>query len=156
MPAVPNLPPPPVAPRPARLDPLHRTDLPEAGAGPGLSDEGKRQAEEAAQYIAEWRPALPPLAALYASPLPRTRETAAVLAKALDLAPVENRELVDCDTGEWAGAALKDLVKKPEWRTVVSIPERLPFPRGRVDQGHERQDRRYSPDAGERAPGSEP
>ena len=54
------------------LTPSTGRDLPEAGAGPGLTDEGKRQAEEAAQYIAEWRPALPPVAAIYASPLTRT------------------------------------------------------------------------------------
>jgi probable phosphomutase (TIGR03848 family) len=117
------------------LTPTTGRDLPEAGAGPGLTDAGKRQAEEAAQYIAEWRPALPPLAAIYASPLTRTRETAAVLAKALDIAPVENRDLVDCDTGEWAGAALKDLVKKPEWRTVVSYPSGFRFPGGESIRG---------------------
>ena len=117
------------------LTPSTGRDLPEAGAGPGLTDEGKRQAEEAAQYIAEWRPALPPLAAIYASPLTRTRETAAVLAKALDIAPVENRDLVDCDTGEWAGAALKDLVKKPEWKTVISYPSGFRFPGGESIRG---------------------
>lgn len=105
-------------------------DLPEAGAGPGLTDEGRRQAEEAAQYIAEWRAALPGLAAIYASPLTRTRETATILGKVLDISPLEHQNLVDCDTGEWAGAPLKDLAKKPEWPTVVNYPSGFRFPGG--------------------------
>jgi probable phosphomutase (TIGR03848 family) len=110
-------------------------DLPEPGAGPGLTDDGKRQAEEAARYIAEWRSALPALAAIYCSPLTRTRETAAIVGKALDIAPVEHQDLVDCDTGEWAGAALKDLVKKPEWPTVVNYPSGFRFPGGESMKG---------------------
>jgi probable phosphomutase (TIGR03848 family) len=105
-------------------------DMPEPGAGPGLTDEGKKQAEEAAHYIAEWRPALPALAAIYCSPLTRTRETASIVAKALDLAPVEHQDLIDCDVGEWAGAPLKDLAKKPEWPTVVHYPSGFRFPGG--------------------------
>jgi broad specificity phosphatase PhoE len=105
-------------------------DLPEPGAGPGLTDAGKRQAEEAAQYISEWRAALPALSAIYTSPLTRTRETAAILGKVLDIAPVERPDLVDCNAGDWAGAALKDLFKKPEWSTVVRYPSGFRFPGG--------------------------
>jgi broad specificity phosphatase PhoE len=105
-------------------------DMPEPGAGPGLTDAGKRQAEEAAQYISEWRAALPPLGAIYASPLTRARETAGILGQVLDLAPVERPDLVDCNAGEWAGAHLKDLFKKPEWPTVVHYPSGFRFPGG--------------------------
>ncbi len=105
-------------------------DMPEPGAGPGLTDAGKRQAEEAAQYISEWRAALPALSAIYASPLTRARETAGILGKVLDLAPVERADLVDCNAGEWAGAHLKDLFKKPEWPTVVHYPSGFRFPGG--------------------------
>ncbi len=104
--------------------------MPEPGAGPGLTDAGKRQAEEAAQYISEWRAALPALTAIYASPLTRARETAGILGKVLDLAPVERADLVDCNAGEWAGAHLKDLFKKPEWPTVVHYPSGFRFPGG--------------------------
>ena len=104
--------------------------MPEPGAGPGLTDAGKRQAEEAAQYISEWRAALPALSAIYASPLTRARETAGILGKVLDLAPVERADLVDCNAGEWAGAHLKDLFKKPEWPTVVHYPSGFRFPGG--------------------------
>ena len=98
------------------------------GAGPGLTDDGKRQAEEAAQYIAEWRSALPALAAIYCSPLTRTRETAAIVGKALDIAPVEHQDLVDCDTGEWAGAAAQRPGQEAGVATVVNYPSGFVFP----------------------------
>jgi probable phosphomutase (TIGR03848 family) len=121
------------------LTPTTGRDLPEAGPGPGLTDHGKKQAEEAAQYISEWRAALPPLAAIYSSPLTRTRETAAIVGKALDVTPVERADLVDCDAGEWAGAALKDLVKKPEWSAVMRYPSGFRFPGGESIRGmHDR------------------
>jgi probable phosphomutase (TIGR03848 family) len=112
------------------LTPTTGRELPEPGPGPGLTDQGRRQAEEAAQYISEWRAALPALAAIYASPLTRTRETAAIIGKALDINPVERPDLVDCNAGEWAGAPLKDLFKKPEWNTVVHYPSSFRFPGG--------------------------
>jgi probable phosphomutase (TIGR03848 family) len=121
------------------LTPTTGRDLPAAGDGPGLSEEGRKQAEEAAQSIAEWRAALPPLKAIYNSPLTRTRETAGILAKALDLTLAERPELVDCNAGEWAGAPLKDLVKKPEWSRVVHYPSGFRFPGGEsIRQMHDR------------------
>lgn len=104
--------------------------MPEPGAGPGLSEEGRKQAEETGQHISNWRASLPTIGALYCSPLARTKETAAILGKALDLTPFERPELVDCDAGEWAGAPLKDLAKKPEWSTVVHYPSGFCFPGG--------------------------
>jgi probable phosphomutase (TIGR03848 family) len=112
------------------LTPTTGRDLPEAGVGPGLTDEGRRQAEEAAQYIYEWRAALPALGAIYSSPLTRARETAAIIGKALDVTPIERADLVDCNAGDWSGAPLKDLVKKPEWSTVVRYPSGFRFPGG--------------------------
>jgi probable phosphomutase (TIGR03848 family) len=121
------------------LTPTTGRDLPAAGDGPGLSEEGRKQAEEAAQCISEWRSGLPPLKAIYNSPLTRTRETAAILAKALDLTPAERSDLIDCNAGEWAGAPLKDLVKKPEWSTVVHYPSGFRFPGGEsIRQMHDR------------------
>ena len=113
--------------------------MPQPGAGLGLSEEGRRQAEEAAQYISEWRASLPALGALYNSPLTRTRETAAILAKVLDVTPVERGDLVDTGAGEWAGAPLKDLAKKPEWSTVVRYPSGFRFPGGEsIREMHDR------------------
>ncbi len=121
------------------LTPTTGRELPEPGAGPGLTDQGRRQAEEAAQYITEWRAALPAVAAIYASPLTRTRETAAIIGKVLDIVPVERADLVDCNAGEWAGAPLKDLVKKPEWNAVVHYPSGFRFPGGEsIGEMHDR------------------
>lgn len=112
------------------LTPTTGKDMPAPGAGPNLSDEGWRQAGQAADHIGAWRGALPTLAALYSSPLSRTKETASVLSKALGLPVTEEPRLVDCDAGEWAGVPLKELAKKPEWATVVNYPSGFRFPGG--------------------------
>jgi probable phosphoglycerate mutase len=104
--------------------------MPERGLGPGLSEAGRKQAEEAGRFISELRSSLPAVGALYCSPLSRTRETAAILGKALDLTPLERHELVDCNAGDWAGASLRDLAKKPEWPTVMHYPSSFRFPGG--------------------------
>jgi probable phosphoglycerate mutase len=112
------------------LTPTTGKEMPAPGAGPNLSEEGWEQAGQAAEHISAWRATLPALAALYSSPLSRTRETASVLSKALGLAVNEEPRLMDTDAGEWAGVALKELAKKPEWATVVSYPSGFRFPGG--------------------------
>lgn len=110
--------------------PTTGTELPEPGLGPSLSEEGRDQADQAGQHIAERRPSLPPLVALYSSPLQRARETAAILGKVLDLSPTEVPGLADTDTGEWAGTPLKQLARKPEWPAVLHFPSGFRFPGG--------------------------
>jgi probable phosphomutase (TIGR03848 family) len=112
------------------LTPTTGKEMPAAGAGAGLSELGRRQAEEAAEYIAGRRGDLPPLAALYTSPLLRTRETAAIVGKALDLTPIEDARLADVNVGEWAGVPLKQLARRPEWPTVMHYPSGVQFPGG--------------------------
>jgi probable phosphomutase (TIGR03848 family) len=109
--------------------------MPYAGPGPSLSEEGRRQAEEAAQHVAEIRPSLSPLVALYTSPLVRTRETAGILGKVLGLEAVERPALADCDMGEWAGVPLRELARKPEWPTVQHYPSGFRFPGGETIAG---------------------
>ena len=70
------------------------------------------------------------VAAVYASPLERTRETAAPIAKALGLRVRRNQGLLEGDFGEWTGAELKELYKLPEWRTVQRNPSGFRFPGG--------------------------
>ena len=53
-----------------------------------------------------------------------------MLSKALGLAVNEEPWLMDTDAGEWAGVALKELAKKPEWATVVGYPSGFRFPGG--------------------------
>src|SRR5689334_17309910 len=84
--------------------------LPGRAKGLHLADKGQEQAEAVAARLA----GLQKVAAVYASPLERTRETAAPIARALGLRVRPNRGLLECDFGAWTGAELKKLMKLPE------------------------------------------
>ena len=100
--------------------------LPGRAKGLHLSDVGRQQAEDVAKRLAEF----PRIDAIYASPLERTRETAAPLARALKQKVTIDKGLVECDFGDWTGAKLVDLMKKPEWSTVQRAPSTFRFPNG--------------------------
>jgi len=103
------------------------TILPGRAPGLHLSEVGQAQALSAAARIAEIDPAP---SAVYASPLERTQETAAPIAKALKLRVRTSPGLLECDFGSWTGKRLADLRKKPEWQTVQAAPSSFRFPRG--------------------------
>lgn len=109
--------------------------MPAPGSGPELSEAGELQAKEAGDLIAGWLAALPPLGGIYSSPLSRTKQTAVIVGQAIGRAPEERPALVDCDAGEWAGVALKDLNKKPEWPAVIRHPSGFQFPGGETLAG---------------------
>lgn len=100
--------------------------LPGRAPGLHLSDVGRAQADAVAARIG----ALPRVDAVYASPLERTRETAAPIAKARGLRVRTNKGLLECEFGSWTGRALKDLAKLPEWTTVQRYPSGFRFPGG--------------------------
>jgi len=100
--------------------------LPGRAKGLNLSDAGRSQAAAVAHRIA----ALGTVAAVYASPLERTRQTAAPIARATANRVRTNRSLLECDFGQWTGARLADLRKLPEWTTVQQAPSRFRFPDG--------------------------
>ncbi len=100
--------------------------LPGRAPGLHLAETGQRQAERAAERIS----ALKKVAAVYASPLERTRETAAPIAKASGLRVRTDKGLLECDFGDWTGAELKALMKLPEWKVVQRHPSRFRFPGG--------------------------
>jgi len=102
------------------------TVLPGRAPGLHLADKGLEQARAVAERIG----ALKKVDALYCSPLERARETAAPIAKIRGLKATVDRGLVECDFGEWTGAPLKDLAKKPEWATVQRYPSGFRFPNG--------------------------
>jgi probable phosphomutase (TIGR03848 family) len=106
--------------------PTTGTKLPGRARGLHLSPEGHKQAAEAAKRVMR----LKDVAAVYASPLERTRETAAPIAAALGLRTKLEPGLLECDFGRWTGADLKDLFKLPEWRTVQQYPSGFRFPEG--------------------------
>ena len=101
--------------------------LPGRAPGLHLADEGRAQAERVAERLVDLR--RPPVA-VYASPLERTRETAAPIARALGLRVRSDRGLIECDVGDWTGSALKDLAKRPEWQAVQQWPSGFRFPGG--------------------------
>lgn len=74
--------------------------------------------------------ALPEVEAIYTSPLERTRETAAPIAKSRGLPVRADRGLLECDFGDWTGRPLKELMKLPEWATVQRYPSGFRFPNG--------------------------
>src|SRR3954449_6523474 len=100
--------------------------LPGRAPGLHLADEGRAQAEAAAERIA----ALPKVAAVYASPLERAKETAAPISARLGMKTVIERGLLECDFGEWTGKELKVLYKEPEWTGVQRHPSGFRFPGG--------------------------
>lgn len=67
---------------------------------------------------------------MYASPLERTRETAAPIGRALGVPVVAERGLLECDFGAWTGAELAALRRLPEWRVVQHWPSSFRFPDG--------------------------
>lgn len=100
--------------------------LPGRARGLHLAEEGRAQAEAVAQRLG----GLKRVDAVYASPLERTRETAAPIARARGLPIVTERGLLECDFGEWTGAKLKELRRQPEWATVQRYPTGFRFPNG--------------------------
>jgi probable phosphoglycerate mutase len=104
--------------------------LPGRAAGLHLADIGRQQAAAVAERIGAITDGDDTIAAVYASPLERTRETAAPIAKRLGLKVTVERDLLECDFGEWTGKQLKTLMKKPEWQTVQRYPTGFRFPGG--------------------------
>jgi probable phosphoglycerate mutase len=100
--------------------------LPGRAPGLHLAESGTAQAHRVAERIAE----LPKIDAIYASPLERARETAAPIAKALQQRVKIDKGLLECDFGDWTGAELSKLIKKPEWTSVQRAPSTFRFPNG--------------------------
>ena len=100
--------------------------LPGRAPGLHLSDEGRRQADGVAQRIG----ALRRVAAVYASPIDRARETALPIARARSLALRIERDLAEIDVGDWTGISLARARRRPEWEIVQRHPSGFRFPGG--------------------------
>ncbi|MBQ90500.1 MAG: phosphoglycerate mutase [Acidimicrobiaceae bacterium] len=112
--------------------PTTGTRLPGRAPGLHLSDEGRAQAAAVAEHLAAAAPGMlgGGVAAVYASPMERARETAAPIARALGLRVRTARGLNECDFGRWTGRRLRDLAKLKSWRTVQRQPSQFRFPDG--------------------------
>ncbi|HEV8425114.1 MAG TPA: MSMEG_4193 family putative phosphomutase [Actinomycetes bacterium] len=98
-----------------------------SGWTPGLhlSDGGRAQAKALAERLAPV-----PIDAVYASPLERCQETAAVLAGARGLKVETLEDLGEVHYGDWTGHELKELTKRPLWKVVQATPSAARFPDG--------------------------
>jgi probable phosphoglycerate mutase len=101
--------------------------LPGRAPGLHLAEKGRAQAALVAERIGAMEK---PPAAVYASPLERTRETAAPIASALGLRVRTARGLIEADVGEWTETSLSRLYKTKEWPTVQRWPSGFRFPGG--------------------------
>jgi probable phosphoglycerate mutase len=96
-----------------------------AGRAPGigLSERGGGEAEAAAERLAHAG-----IGAIYASPLERAQETAAIIARRLDLPVTTRLDLNELDFGEWTGQTFDEVRKHPRWpewaahRSISCIP----------------------------------
>jgi len=101
--------------------------LPGRAGGLHLAVKGRAQAEAVAARIGALDKAP---TAIYASPLERTRETAAPIASTLGLRIRTARGLIEADVGDWTEKSLARLYKTKEWPTVQRWPSGFRFPGG--------------------------
>ncbi|MFC4396470.1 MULTISPECIES: MSMEG_4193 family putative phosphomutase [Micrococcaceae] len=105
--------------------PTTGTVLPGRAPGLHLSERGRAQADAVAERLSGL-----PVHAIYSSPLERARETAEPSAARAGLTISEDAGLLECDFGDWTGAALAGLTGLPEWQTVQHNPSAFRFPNG--------------------------
>jgi 2,3-bisphosphoglycerate-dependent phosphoglycerate mutase len=72
---------------------------------PELSPEGRAQAEALAERLGDW-----PISAIYTTPLRRTAETAAPLARRLGIDPIVDPGLIEVHMGEWEGGRYRQKI----------------------------------------------
>jgi probable phosphoglycerate mutase len=90
-----------------------------------LTDEGRGQAEAAAEMLASV-----PFKAIYASPIDRTMETAAPIARLHGLEIVQSPDLGEVEYGKWSNRTFKTLVRTKLWEKVQRYPSGVRFPEG--------------------------
>ena len=98
-----------------------------SGWMPGLhlSEAGLEQAGGLAERLGPV-----PIDAVYASPLERCQETAAIVADAKGLKVGTVEEVGEVRYGDWTGRELKALAKEPLWKVVQATPSAARFPGG--------------------------
>ena len=80
--------------------------------GVGLTERGRAEIAAASERLAGEN-----IAAIYSSPLQRTRESAEIVSERLGL-PIEFRDdLMELDFGEWTGATFDSIRADPRWRS---------------------------------------
>ena len=90
-----------------------------------LNDLGRQQAQAAAERLSKVA-----LKAVYASPLPRTLETAQIVAAPHRLDVVEDEGLLEVEYGDWTDRPLKPLTRTKKWPVIQARPSLVTFPNG--------------------------
>ncbi|HEV2097677.1 MAG TPA: histidine phosphatase family protein, partial [Stellaceae bacterium] len=91
--------------------------------GVGLSERGRAEIAAVAERLAG-----DSIAALYSSPLQRTRESAEIVAARLGLPIAFHDDLIELDFGEWTGSTFDQIRADPRWlpwstqRSLAQIP----------------------------------
>ncbi len=98
--------------------------------GVHLDEAGVAQAEAAAERLA-----VLPVAAVYASPLERTQETAKHVAKRHGLRVRTRRDIGEVDYGDWTDQPLGQLRRRKLWTVIQTAPSRVTFPAGESIRG---------------------
>lgn len=95
-----------------------------------LDEAGRQQAEQAAARLSDV-----PLKAVYASPLPRTRETAEIVAAPHRLAVRDCEGVIEVDYGDWTDRPLGQVARTKRWPVIQQRPSRVTFPGGESIRG---------------------
>jgi probable phosphoglycerate mutase len=91
--------------------------------GVGLTERGRAEIAAAAERLATEK-----IAAIYASPLQRTRESAEIVADRLGLPITFREDVLELDFGEWTGVTFDSIRAHPHWqawntqRSLARIP----------------------------------
>lgn len=93
--------------------------------GVGLADDGIAEARRAAERLCACG-----VSAIFSSPLDRARQTAAEIARVLELEIVVDEALNEIDLGEWTGRSFDELNNDPAWRQWNSRRDRVRAPGG--------------------------
>ncbi|HUG84779.1 MAG TPA: histidine phosphatase family protein [Euzebya sp.] len=90
-----------------------------------LSEVGRGQAQATRDHLTDVD-----LRAVYASPLPRTLETAQIVARPhrLKVRPADG--VIEVDYGRWTDRTLKSLYKQKLWPVIQQTPSLVTFPGG--------------------------
>ncbi|MCB0092573.1 MAG: histidine phosphatase family protein [Caldilineaceae bacterium] len=102
-----------------------------------LTERGQRQIEAVARHIAHLVQEQP-IAHFYASPMGRTRKTAAAIGAAIGKEAIIHHELREFDLGDWEGRSMKELGEQEKlWEIWATDPHFAP-PNGESPDGFSR------------------
>ncbi|HEX2029571.1 MAG TPA: histidine phosphatase family protein [Nitriliruptorales bacterium] len=90
-----------------------------------LSDQGRAQAVGLAERLCRSK-----VTAVYASPVPRTVQTAEAIAQRVGLQVRELVGVLEFDYGAWTDRPLGQLRRTKLWRAIQAAPSRVAFPDG--------------------------